>query len=220
MKTFPTPQLLQGTIAFFTDPDNPHTFEFVSYVISQFPYLERNGVSGYSFAFKSFPNPLNSAVLVSGIGLSMVIQDTQNEDDMRKIWKPLFEHVNNTWTNVTFLEIYRKYPTQLAWFDENKDTQKAGSDQYIGSRLLDVDAITKNLTALSLVFKSLSAGGSASAYLVTGKGVWDAKPRGGGNSVCPAWRTAIVHASKCCQTVLQFLVIYILLQQLASNLHH
>lgn len=208
MKTYPTPQLLQGTIAFLTTPNNPRTFDVVSYVLSQFPYLESKNVSGYSSAFKSLPNPLDLTVLVGGIAAKMVIQDTQNEDDFKKIWKPVFDHVRSTWPDVIVVEIYKKYPTQLAWFADNKDTQTAGLDEYIGSRLLDGDAITKNLTALSLAFQSLAAGGSVSAFLVSGKGVWNAKPRGGGNSVCPAWRTAYLVASQCFLRSFPILVTY------------
>jgi hypothetical protein len=36
----------------------------------------------------------------------------------------------------------------------------------------------------------------ATVFLVSGKGVHQAKPRGGGNAVLPAWRTSWVHASK------------------------
>jgi hypothetical protein len=44
--------------------------------------------------------------------------------------------------------------------------------------------------------KFATIGGTGNAYLVTGPGVRNAKPRGGGNAVCPAWRKAVIHASK------------------------
>lgn len=72
----------------------------------------------------------------------------------------------------------------------------AGLDEYVGSRLLSKEAVTSNLTAAAAAYKQFSLSGLGTAYLVSGKGVFNAKPPGGGDAVCPAWRTSYIHASK------------------------
>ena len=70
----------------------------------------------------------------------------------------------------------------------------------VGSRLLDTEALTTNLTAVKVALQGFipqGDGQSASIDLVSGKGVWNAMPRGGSDAVNPAWRKAVVHVSKC-----------------------
>ncbi|KAI0531880.1 hypothetical protein GGR58DRAFT_508001 [Xylaria digitata] len=83
------------------------------------------------------------------------------------------------------------YPSFNSWFQVKYDKDPTGFDQYVGSRLLDEKALTTPDSAtLGQAFK-LARG---SAYLVAGKGVHNAKPRGGSTSVSPTWRKAVVHA--------------------------
>ena len=68
-------------------------------------------------------------------------------------------------------------------------------DSQLGSRLLDEKALSLPLSSL--------AEGLSTAYpdfvllgnLVSGPGVWNAKPAGGLGSMTPAWRKAVVHMS-------------------------
>jgi hypothetical protein len=69
----------------------------------------------------------------------------------------------------------------------------------IGSRLLDADALTANLTALKAALQDFIPAGegqAASVNFVSGKGVWNGVPRGWSDAVNPAWRNAVVHMSK------------------------
>ena len=64
----------------------------------------------------------------------------------------------------------------------------------VGSWLLPPETLTDDALIDALVkFLGDSGGG---LYMVSGKGVWDAKPRGGGDAVNPAWRKALIHAGK------------------------
>jgi hypothetical protein len=40
-------------------------------------------------------------------------------------------------------------------------------------------------------------------YMVSGKGVWNSKPRGGSDAVNPAWRKTLIHAGKSHWVVLE-----------------
>ena len=169
----------------------------VAYVLGQFPDLGDNGLSGYSYYFPAIPNPLDGgATTVGGMLASVVLQDSSPED-MVKLWKPVLEKINTTWPG-KFMVSYqpKSFPSFLGWYSENYDTSQAGLNSYLGSRLLDRTALTANLTRSSLALEGFANGSIATAYLVSGKGVRDAKPRGCGNAVLPAWRRAYVHASK------------------------
>lgn len=59
--------------------------------------------------------------------------------------------------------------------------------------------MTTDLQVLKEAIKQFTPPDTSSApYLVPGKGVWDAVPRGGSNSVNPAWRKALMHFSEFC----------------------
>lgn len=68
----------------------------------------------------------------------------------------------------------------------------------MSSRLLDREALTADSNATKRGLERFSAGGQATVYIVSGKGVRDARPRGGGTAVHPSWRRTYVHASKWC----------------------
>lgn len=197
-KTYPTPPLT-GLVVYMMTPDltSPSIFASVAYIVSQFPSLGDRGLSGYSYMLSSYPNPLDGgATSVAGFFGTFVLQDTQDPSDMNDLWDPILAHVSDTWPDLIVVPNVTTYPSFLGWYAENYDKSTTGEDVYVGSRLLGADALTANLTANAEAFKQFASGGAGTAYLVSGKGVHDAKPRGGGNAVLPAWRNAYVHASK------------------------
>jgi hypothetical protein len=65
--------------------------------------------------------------------------------------------------------------------------------------LLDEATLSGNQTALKEALKGYIGEGltaSGTLYLLGGKGVWDAQPRGGSDAVNPAWRKALGHFGK------------------------
>lgn len=200
MKTFPTPKLEAGTAIIATPQieDPRPIFDMTAYVLSQLPDMGDQGFSGYSYVFRQIPNPLDGGnTTVGGIVFSGVLQNSSPEE-LRGLWDPIFAHVKATWPDL-FMTLYyepKSYPSFLGWFSENYDTTSAGENSHVGSRLLDRDALTKNLTSLSEAFERFTDGEISTAYLVSGKGVHNAKPRGcSGNAVLPAWRKAYIHAT-------------------------
>ncbi len=203
MKTYPTPKIEQLTLALATtEVANPRPiFDMIAYVLSQFPSLGDDGLSGYSYFFGAIPNPFDGgATTVGGIFMAVVLQDSSPEA-MRTLWDPVLAHVNTTWPGL-FQVVYlpKSFPSFLGWYLENYDTSAAGQNSYLGSRLLDRAALTADLTKSSAAFErfansSIAAASIGTAYLVSGKGVHNAHPRGCANAVLPAWRKAYVHAS-------------------------
>lgn len=111
----------------------------------------------------------------------------------------------------TLTSISSNYPSQLSfslsnvtewdsfydWWIEHINENYAGLELVVGSRLLGADALldTEALeTALKGLLPTSEVGQIANFYLLGGKGIADAVPRGGSNAVNPAWRKAVVHA--------------------------
>ncbi len=198
MKTYPSPKIESLILALSTtEVANPRPiFDMIAYLLSQWPSMGDSGLSGYSYFFPSIPNPFDGgATIVGGIFMAVVLQDSSPEA-MRALWEPVLSHINTTWPGYQLIWQPKSFPSYLGWYSENYDTSAAGKNSYIGSRLLDRVALTANLTKSSAAYEGFANGTLATAYLVSGKGVHNAHPRGCGNAVLPAWRKAYVHASK------------------------
>lgn len=196
MRTFPTPKLAAmqlAIVAVDNSTSSRTTFDMVAYILSQFPSLSDSGVSGYAF-YSGFGS--NQSIPMSrGFIMSAVLPDSSTED-MRRLWEPVLAHVNATWPG--FLQIIQTptFSSFYAWFQENYDQSEAGTNGYGGSRLLDANHLTRDLNKSAEALERFGGSAGAGIFLVAGKGVHNAQPRGGGNAVVPAWRKAYAFASK------------------------
>lgn len=190
--------MLQMTWAMGGQIEDPTTWDWIAYVLSQFPTLSSQNVSGYTDVVSQYPNPFGSdPPYLAGIGGSVVLQDTSDPNEILARFEPIVAHINAVWPGkMTSFNQTTAYDTFLEWFDANYDMGYAGNDTYIGSRLLDERALTADLSKLSTAVRNTSTiTGLQQFNLVSGKGVFDAKPRGGSNAVNPAWRRAYTHSS-------------------------
>jgi hypothetical protein len=198
MKVYPSPSVLSMSFGIETSADNPHAFDMVAYMLGQFPSLVDAGISGYPIILKASPSILgNYTVYTSGMIGKFIMINSTNISDMATIFEPLFNYINSTWPgsfqigfNIT------SYPSFYSWYEENYDGSPVGYENVMGSRLLDAAALSANATATKEAFEQFAGGDLTTAYIVSGKGVWNAEPRGGSNAVLPAWRKSIVHASE------------------------
>ncbi|KAH8662229.1 hypothetical protein BX600DRAFT_498795 [Xylariales sp. PMI_506] len=197
MFTHPSPELVSLSLAFVTtDVGVSWYWDMMGYLLSQLPYLASKGVSGYNFIAPNISNPLDGGQTQVGAFYSIVIiQDTQSLDDMVAIWAPIQQYVNTTWPQAIQLPNATVYPSFLAWYYDHYDTNQAGIDQYVGSHLMPATSFEDQDAIVAAWKPFLEASGGGTAYLVAGAGVQNAKPRGGGDAVCPAWRKALVHAT-------------------------
>ena len=171
-----------------------------AYLFSNFPRLSEAGMAGYSFISTNQTFPINdtTTVQVAGVLCEFALINSTDPNEVAALFAPILEHVNATWP--TFFPIFENttYASYYDWYADNYDKGAAGDDTFVGSHLLDEHALTSDLTALAEAYRDmslLSGGGGATAYLVGGKGVHNAQPRGGGDSINPGWRTAYVHGS-------------------------
>jgi hypothetical protein len=182
----------------FTSPGTDAFWDVIANILSQFPKLDDEGIMAYSFVARNFSGAFGITNPVDGFLATFmlpVLHPDNTSDSMNATLNKMFEQATAGSTlPVTYNVIPQVYPDFWAWYNVSNGPLDAGFDGYLGSRLLDGKALTQNLTALAQAFKAATASGSATmAYLVGGKGVMNAKPRGGSNAVGSAWRKAYVH---------------------------
>lgn len=185
-----------------TTPGNAAFWDVISYILSQYPALDDQGISVYSFMVASFASAeLNITSPIDGyIGAFSIpaLHPSNSSDSLNAAITKLFSDATAAYPFQFFTSVTAQtYPDFWAWYSVNNGPNDAGHDQVLGSRLLDRKALTGNLTALKETFKAITPASSiTSVYLVGGKNVMNAQPRGGSNAVNPAWRKAYVHSRK------------------------
>jgi hypothetical protein len=222
-KAFPSSEFLTATVSVGTILRTEAYWDVIAYILSQFPVLDAQGISGYTFVapnFRSsvFKSPLNGFL---GVFMLPVLHPSNSSSSFEAVLTKLIRDATAPYpyqfrSSVTM----KSYPDFWGYYAINNGPLDAGHDQIIGSRLLDKQALTQNLTLLKESFKAATpAGHVTSAFLVSGKGVHNAKPRGGSNSVNPAWRKGYVHSciSKPLPLTLDF-ISNVVLQD--TNHHH
>lgn len=196
IKTIPSPEVVTLTFQLTAAAGNPNAFDAITYMVSQFPKLGDAGVSGYPIIFNSVGNTSdNGRSLVSGL-IARVIMLTRDQNAILGQVQPLFAHINATWPGFSFYTSTTYHRSFGAWFEDNYDPSPVGYGSVMSSRLLDGPALAANATATKAALQRFSAGGQATVYIVSGKGVWTAQPRGGSTAVNPGWRRTYVHASE------------------------
>ncbi|KAH6971021.1 hypothetical protein BKA56DRAFT_558365 [Ilyonectria sp. MPI-CAGE-AT-0026] len=199
LKTHPSPKLLSSALLLVTTPDAPFLYDLIAYTLSMFPTLGDAGLSGYSFITSGIPNPMPSpgapAELAGVIG-QFILQDTEDTQYLENILAPLNQTIQTRWSaGVQMIVGNVAYGSFLEWFDDHYDQGTAGNSSYLVSRLLDKPALQNDQASLARAVKAaLSVSGGIGAFLVSGKGVHDVKPRGGSDAVNPGWRKSYVHA--------------------------
>jgi len=194
--TIPSPSVVTLTFQFATNASNPAAFDAISNFVSAFPSLADSGVSGYPIVFNSVPSTGDASRLVSGIIGRLIMTDVSSKSTILERLSPLLDQINTTYpSQFEFYTDVTSHADFAAWYEENYDPSPVGYSSVMSSRLLDKEALTRNVTALKTALQRFSAGGQATVYIVSGKGVFEAKPRGGGTAVNPAWRRTYVHAT-------------------------
>jgi hypothetical protein len=212
IKAFPSSQFVTADFFFGTYLGNEAYWDAVAYILSRFPQLDDQGISGYTFIIPGYQ--LSNSTSQNATSTSTTLPNTTSPSAVN-VYSATFMlpilHPSNTSDslaaalNKVLSEALVPYPGQFVsavtthsytdfwkWYSVNNGPLDAGHDQVLGSRLLDGKALA-NQTALRETYKSLADAGIVSVYLVGGKNVMNAKPRGGSNGVNSAWRKAYVH---------------------------
>ena len=173
----------------------------MAYLLAQFPALSESNVAAYTYLY-----PNTSAAGLGGDVASFeavfALYDPASASTLEKLLEPFLRHVNETYSKDTTTKASSMvFPNFYAMFSEYADDGGAGVDKVVGSRLLPPETLKEDAFSGALIKFLGSAGGRL--YMVSGKGVWDAKPRGGNTAINPAWRKTLIHAGKSSYSVLE-----------------
>ncbi|KAI8286579.1 hypothetical protein K4K60_000286 [Colletotrichum sp. SAR11_57] len=197
--THPSPAITHTFWAIRTEPDAPYLPALTAYVLSQMPALERAGMSMYctsSRVLMDNPFPVQSlpAQIAGMMGVAL-LQDQSNSEAMQELWQPINATIAARWPEAMFVLQTEQFASWFDWFDKYRDARPVGYHLIFASRLLDEAALTEDVDALAAAVEmATEMVGRMTAFLVSGRGVHEAVPRGGGNAVHPAWRRAYIHA--------------------------
>ncbi|KFA46816.1 hypothetical protein S40293_05579 [Stachybotrys chartarum IBT 40293] len=198
VQTHPSPSMTAVLWMAFTSAEAPFAIDLVTYLMSQVPYMSDAGLSGYNWASINAASPLPIPGIperVAGMYGSMAFQDSDDASDIEAILRPINETIMQRWGGaaVMFVQL-TQFDNFLDWFDIHYDQDVAGGSRILASRLLDEQALAGNEDALKeTLTQVLTMIDGIGSYIVLGKGVRDAEPRGGSSAANPALRGAYSH---------------------------
>jgi len=197
-KAFPSTPFNSLEVLATTEPNTDTYWSAMAYLLSQFPSLGEQGISSYtSFA----PNTTSNGAQIGTLSGSFFLPSlfpSNSSTSLAAALDPIVANISAAYPNQFFFSSNATaWPSFYDWWFANSGPNDAGYDLLFGSRLLDERALTANVTALKEAIQGATAPGLGSgALLVSGKGVWDAVPRGGSDAVLPGWRKSLVHYSR------------------------
>jgi hypothetical protein len=200
IKTYPTPPYAVLEITALMSSASENYWDMMTYLLSQYPYLSNQGISGYPYVLPEYE-------VAPGVYYALYNAKFHDHNspygasNISAVFDPIFSHIKTTWGSslIEFVNVTTYYHTRYEAHIANHDASVAGSDTVLGSRLLDAATLTGNQTALKAALKGFTSTGpnaGSGPFLLGGRGVRDAVPRGGSDAVLPAWRTALAHVSK------------------------
>jgi hypothetical protein len=196
---WPTVPFIHYNVTFGTLAESEPFWDSMAYWLSQYPVLAEVGLSGYG---DIEPNVSIGSINYGGFQgefLLPVLSPENTTTSIAAAIDPILANINETWPGYfQFATNAITYPSFYDWWLYTNGPDWAGVDFMVGSRLLPAEALTANLTALKIALQGFVNPQAAdiSVDFVSGKGVWNAVPRGGSDAVNPAWRKAVVHVSK------------------------
>ena len=166
-------------------------WQVAAYFHSQLPYLVKSGMMGYYNISATVPTDQSTPLVLAGA--FWILNSSIQAFDA--IFVPFLSHLNASFP----IEV--AYSTQFApnLYDWWKVYYPAGAvatiDAQLGSRLLDERSLSTPLPELAKALRTAYPNLVLLGNLVSGLGVWNAKPLGGLGSMTTAWRRAVVHLS-------------------------
>jgi hypothetical protein len=194
VRTVPSAPIAIFDFSIEAEPNSLAYWDSVTYLLTQFPTLADSNVAAFTYLY---PNT-SAAGLGDNVASFEAIFALYNPTSARTLeglLAPIVRHINETHSNrITTKATSIVFPNFYSMFLKYADDTGAGVDKVVGSRLLPPETLKEHAFKSALMDFVGEAGGRL--YMVSGKGVWNASPRGGSDAVNPAWRKALIHAGK------------------------
>ncbi|CAH0018225.1 unnamed protein product [Clonostachys rhizophaga] len=197
IQAHPTPVLQHINLFAGIPANSTRRDEFLSFMLNKVPDLLDSGLRGYCFL-----NPLGLPMPIPGLPDGMasfsgaLILINKGPEAVYEILAPINATVQERFGGEAgiYSEGVKSYNKWLDWFDVNYDSGTTGGTALMVSRLIDRAPLKdKSDETTQALITAAKAAGLISFYPLGGKGVNEAVPRGGSNSVNPGWRKAYVH---------------------------
>jgi hypothetical protein len=201
MKTHPSPTIQSVDFFLGTAPDAPNAREVLGWILSQVPDLMDAGLRGYNWVSPNGPVPITVEGIpktLAAMSGEMVLTNSSPEVAealMADLVGNLTAKFNGTYS---YYDV-NSWDSWLHWYDEYDNGLAAGDSLVLKSGLISRKALTEDPDAMAdAMYQACEPSGDGGMlfFALGGKGVVDAKPRGGSNSVNPGWRSAYVHGCK------------------------
>ncbi|KAK0115827.1 hypothetical protein ONS95_012878 [Cadophora gregata] len=200
IRAYPSTELHVASFLLGTGPGTEEYWDVMADILSQYPALDEQGLSGYAYiahnVVSAEMNITSAADGFAGAFFLPAFHSSNTSLSLETVLKTLFADATAAYPGKFMSTVTVKtFPDFWAWYKDNNGPLDAGHNEVLGSRLIDGATLTGNRTALKQGYRAATPpGGLTSVFLVGGKGTRNAKPRGGGNSVNPAWRKAYIHS--------------------------
>lgn len=217
IKTFPSLRVVSSDMALaIEDKDAPYFWDVVAFFITELARFVDAGLCGiFSSSLVSplgqFDGAVEGGLLApTALGFTgQMIAHFDHDDDRdfsqsaaAEALAAFNETLKRRWPDATasgalaFRVESTKYPSYYDWWDAVTDGQQiAGLSVLMGSWLVGKELDSADPEALKDALRTVASKAHVGLmpHMVGGKGVAEAVPRGGSNSVNPAWRTAYNH---------------------------
>ena len=194
MRTFPSFPIALYDFKLQAAPNSTVYWEIMGHVLAQLPNLSAVNVSAFTYLYPSI-TPAEPGDPIASFEGVFALPEPTSSSVLEDLLAPIWRYVNETYPGQTATQAKSVvYPNLYSLFLDYADDSVAGVDKIVGSWLLPPETLTDDAFTHALITFLGESGGRL--YMVSGRGVWDAKPRGGSDAVNPAWRKALVHAGE------------------------
>lgn len=198
IKAYPTIKVAAQILGFapLTANDSSAFMDALAIVHQNYPNLSDSGFSGYGSWSIYSPTPLVGNYSTGFIHTIAIFGKTAAEaEDLFAPTAAQLQKYNGTTLYMTTR--YLSFPTYVAYYDALSGVNPpVGQTAAIGSRLLDRDALTRNITALKTMLQTIAGTpeqATSNNIVFVGGGQVFADATDPHSGVNPAWRRTYVH---------------------------
>lgn len=171
-------------------PTREPFWQAAAYYHSQLPQLVKNGLMGYYNISSLSPfEPTTPLNLAGGVWILNTSISAFNA-----IMDPVLDHIKDTYP-VKVTRSSRHFAKFYDWWKVYSPPGGAAIDDQLGNRLMDEKSLSIPLPKIANFLKEAYGDLIMISNLVSGPGMWNAKPAGGLGAMSPAWRKTIVEIS-------------------------